>query len=586
MKEHLRPSRILLILAALCTLAAFCLLGVRIHTEQTQKQVDVVMSYEDIARLSDASGIPVQDWMTTLSQAGVRQLLVTEQEQTDAAVAQAAQSAALELAQVGGAPQGGTYFFAARYDTTARPGAQTGVGYDQESLPQEQVLSALQQTGSLLVLVEDPTQTGSILPEGYSLDGYAGNMAKCFWLNMTFRGRYQTLGYDGAEEIVNMFYRAVVDRGMTVLWLTPLTDAAADMVADPAVYTLLLEQLADRISPAGYTYGAAHGIAASEPSPALLILCGIGVFAAAIVLLGILFPLRRKWIPWALFAIGCLESIGGTLAAPVLQCTVLALLASIVFPCLSAAALAGALQQAQDGSQPTIARYIAATLLSVAITFWGCCFIGAILSSSEYLLVLRLFRGVKLSQLSVYVFAMVLFAFVLLHTPGNSLRTDLRQLRLESSRGWRLKLLCVLIVFAAVGTVYILRTGDGMLATSVIEQRMRNWLETVLLYRPRTKEFLIAYPAIALAYCCAAHRSRLLTWLCGVLGAVGFASVANTFCHIRAHFLVSLYRTVIGLVIGLALGILILLILRAVWPMRAPDTSPSVNHPAPKEKLS
>ena len=49
-------------------------------------------------------------------------------------------------------------------------------------------------------------------------------------------------------------------------------------------------------------------------------------------------------------------------------------------------------------------------------------YIGAILSSSEYLLVLRLFRGVKLSQLAVYAVAMVLLAAALLHTRGCTLR--------------------------------------------------------------------------------------------------------------------------------------------------------------------
>ena len=129
-----------------------------------------------------------------------------------------------------------------------------------------------------------------------------------------------------------------------------------------------------------------------------------------------------------------------------------------------------------------------------------------------------------------------------------------------------------IMILAAVGTVYILRTGDGMLSVSVGEQRARNWLERVLLFRPRTKEFLIAYPAIAAAYCCAAHRSRLTAWLFGVFGAIGFASVANTFCHIRAHFLVSLLRTGLGLVLGLVLGILILLILRVFWPVPSDAT--------------
>ena len=224
------------------------------------------------------------------------------------------------------------------------------------------------------------------------------------------------------------------------------------------------------------------------------------------------------------------------------------------------------------GTRPTVARYAGMTALGAAITFWGCCYIGAILSSSEYLLVLRLFRGVKLSQLAVYAVAMVLLAAALLHTRGCTLREDLETLRRENSRHWRRKLLCLVLILAAVGTVYILRTGDGMLSVSVGEQRVRNWLERVLLFRPRTKEFLIAYPAIAAAYCCAAHRSRLTAWLFGVFGAIGFASVANTFCHIRAHFLVSLLRTGIGLVLGLVLGAIVLLILRACWPIPSGNT--------------
>ena len=57
-----------------------------------------------------------------------------------------------------------------------------------------------------------------------------------------------------------------------------------------------------------------------------------------------------------------------------------------------------------------------------------------------------------------------------------------------------------------------------------------------------------------------------------VFGAIGFASVANTFCHIRAHFLVSLLRTGIGLVLGLVLGAIVLLILRACWPIPSGNT--------------
>ena len=83
MKQHLHSYRLLLIAAAICTLAAFWLLGARIGVEQTQRQVDVVISYEDTVRLADASGVPVQEWLTQLSDAGVRELLVTPDEQAN-----------------------------------------------------------------------------------------------------------------------------------------------------------------------------------------------------------------------------------------------------------------------------------------------------------------------------------------------------------------------------------------------------------------------------------------------------------------------------------------------------------------------
>ena len=83
MKQHLHSYRLLLIAAAICTLAAFWLLGARIGVEQTQRQVDVVISYEDTVRLANASGVPVQEWLTQLADAGVRELLVTPDEQAE-----------------------------------------------------------------------------------------------------------------------------------------------------------------------------------------------------------------------------------------------------------------------------------------------------------------------------------------------------------------------------------------------------------------------------------------------------------------------------------------------------------------------
>ena len=75
MKQHLHSYRLLLMVAAICTLAAFWLLGARIGVEQTQRQVDVVISYEDTVRLADASGVPVSDTVSqTLRSGGILNL--------------------------------------------------------------------------------------------------------------------------------------------------------------------------------------------------------------------------------------------------------------------------------------------------------------------------------------------------------------------------------------------------------------------------------------------------------------------------------------------------------------------------------
>ena len=101
-----------------------------------------------------------------------------------------------------------------------------------------------------------------------------------------------------------------------------------------------------------------------------------------------------------------------------------------------------------------------------------------------------------------------------------------------------------------------------MLSVSSLEVRFRSVLENLILYRPRTKEFLIAWPAVSLAFCFAARGDRLFAWLFGAMGGIGFASIANTFCHIRAHYLVSIARTALGLVIGLALGTILFVLFR------------------------
>ena len=90
-----------------------------------------------------------------------------------------------------------------------------------------------------------------------------------------------------------------------------------------------------------------------------------------------------------------------------------------------------------------------------------------------------------------------------------------------------------------------------------MELIFRNDLETLLLARPRTKEFLVAFPAIMLAVYCAVRRLPFWTALFGLAGTIGLTSVCNTFMHIRTPLYLGFARTAGSLALGLVVGVIL-----------------------------
>lgn len=570
MKNQFHFRRLFAIIAAVCTLAAVWLVIKRIRVEEPQKHVAVVTSWDDIELLCSFSDASADEWLSAFKEGGLQAVMVPEAQMEDEAITKLIQDAGLEIAQVGGEAKGGIYFFAEKYDTLMFQRLSPSVKRTREVEDQKVILPSIENSGSTLVLVENIMQTASFIPRDYRLIHFDGNIAKCFWVNKAFEFRYGTLGYDSSQEIVNMMFRAVIDRGMNVIWLGMVATEDGHPVADPQEYTQMLQNLEKRISQVGYSYGFPDSTPAFTMSPILLAICGLGVMAACMLVLGYLYTPKRRWLYPALYVILALESIAAPFIIIELQMQILALLAALAFPALAVLLLAKLLRQTPAGKHASIKAFAGALISCLAIVLWGCMYISAVQTTSLYLLVLRLFRGVKLSQLGMYGFSALVMAWTFLHKEGNSLRNDIRDLLPRDDRRVRSQTLAAVAVIVVAGIIYILRTGDGMLSVPTLEQRLRNDLETILIFRPRTKEFLVAFPAVAAAFVFAAHSNRVWTCLFGILGGIGFASVANTFCHMRAHFTVSLYRTLIGAVIGLVLGIIIILIARLL-PM--PDTA-------------
>ena len=543
--SHKKLHSIFLLLSLVFALAAIFQLLPRIRLESQEKAIAAVMLQDDIAALAESSDDSIDHWYQTLSDAGLSGVIVPAVQLNDSAVIDPIKASGLEIAQMGGDGSPGLYFAPLEYDIQLSHGVAS----------EAEVASA--DSGRTWVMVENNPQTGCVIPDGLDVSDLEGPWAKGFYLRQNARARSVTTELADAAEVGDILFRAVADRGAQVLWIAPLGDENG-IESDPQIYESLLERLQTRIERCGYHYGIPNGIEALNISLPVLILCGLGIFAAALLLLCLLFPIGNR-IAWILYSVCALESVLFGIYKPQLQEILLSLGASIVFPSLSVYYLGKQLSEAVKSRHASLRLVISTTTVGAMITGLGCIYIGAVLGSWRYILVLQVFRGVKLSQAAVYLFAILVLGWMLLELRGDR---KLKSLLPSINRKLMVRVMSVIVILVGIGTIYLMRTGDGMLNASALENRFRSALENLILYRPRTKEFLIAWPAIAVAFCFAARKDRLFTWLFGTLGAIGFPSIANTFCHIRAHFLVSVARTALGLVIGLLIGTVLFILFR------------------------
>ncbi|MEG0579346.1 MAG: DUF5693 family protein, partial [Niameybacter sp.] len=96
------------------------------------------------------------------------------------------------------------------------------------------------------------------------------------------------------------------------------------------------------------------------------------------------------------------------------------------------------------------------------------------------------------------------------------------------------------------------RTGNSG-SISALELSFRQFLDTTLGVRPRTKEFLIGHPMmmVMLYY---GYKEKYIPLL--ALGAIGQISLVNTYAHIHTPVLISLIRMGYGLIFGIVIGLI------------------------------
>ena len=329
------------------------------------------------------------------------------------------------------------------------------------------------------------------------------------------------------EAVVERYVRAARERGCKMLYFRLISLAGDDPVQSNADY---LRRIVSGLRRVGMDAKPARPMEPLADSPARAVVATVAPLLAALALLTAL-----RWPMWLALA-APLPGIAADMAGVGPEHAVHALLVALLFP----AALTLITFEAAERLKPVGAAvaFFAISLVGVLAALS----VAAMLSTLPYMMKATSFMGVKLA----HVVPVLAVGGVL------TLRAYRDQTFGHPVRWWQLGLVLVGVVLLAL---LVVRTGNEAASVSGAEMGMRSLLDRVLPIRPRTKEVFFGHPLLMAAMIALACRRTRFLPLLFACGAVGQASVLNTFCHIHTPLSVSVTRTLLGIGLGGILGI-------------------------------
>lgn len=359
-----------------------------------------------------------------------------------------------------------------------------------------------------------------------------------------------------AASIVERFGRAVRERGARICYVRMLDTSAKNILDENCRY---IERISDAVSKAGYCVGTAAPLAdLCIPNP-IRILVGAGAGAAAFLLIASVFDLSAiaAWA-WVVITIaGC--AAASSLGDPGRKAVSLA--AALAFPTWAVLLAARPAPETAVPAKRPLVKALGRVALAFLVSAAGGLLIAGLLSDKSFMIRNEQFAGVKLAHLLPILALALLFGGGIgwtsdrLSVQKRKLATRLAEIATDPVLIWQA---AIALVFLALVGVMIARSGnDPGVGVSETELKVRAMLDRILYVRPRTKEFLVGYPALLLGASFALRGFRRAAAPFLVIGAIALISEVNTFCHIHTPLLLSGIRVLNGLVVGCAFGALL-----------------------------
>lgn len=427
-------------------------------------------------------------------------------------------------------------------------------------------------------LIESSTQREHL--DGEGLDdlvedsGYNGLRVFTLWDYIRERNKYYN--YEGAEEIENTMFRAITERNIRVIYFKPFfeEEKSSKYLTDTEEYERTFDSLEQRLNEHNIKLGKAEAIEEFHIGAKRLAVLSFGITLASIFLFIKMFNIKDKRACYLYIL-----SIPAAFIPLVMRSIAekgFAFAAAVVFSGLGIYFFMIQIKKIYDSydkfSISKIIIYSTVILTgSIAISLAGAVFVDSMLADVKYFIEMDIFRGVKFAQILPFgIFALMFLIYFINKDNEDPFKSVVNTSIKLLNKDIKIYYGIIAGVIGIVAYIYISRTGhETNVQPSNIEMITRNFMEYVLLARPRTKEFLIAFPAIFVAVYAATKKSEFFTGLFMLASAIGTSSVINTFSHLRTPIYLSFARTVIALGFGIVIGCIAVLVIDLLYKIYA-----------------
>lgn len=390
----------------------------------------------------------------------------------------------------------------------------------------ESLCRVISKNNLTLVLSETNTQLSNEKPAGYDEYVKSANGRIMRGYETDKKNSLNRVNYD---LIYYQMLNSLVDRNIRFFTVNTIEDKNLSDDENVARTVRAVKKFSDKSSELGYTQAGGADLAGYDANRRL-------ISASSAMLMTVMLFIVAMWVfgKKKLFDIFALITgvifTSASFVLPESLLWVYPTLYSVVAPCFAiTAACVFVLKYREKLSYVKLCIFgIAGEACLLCVTAVVMC---ALLSGADYYINTLVFKGVKLSLIAPVMYSALLFLFA----KGVNGKLRLKSVKELSKQYFKKKYiitaLCAFVIIAVIGAIYIFRSGNAMIPFS--EAYIRNLITEMLLARPRTKEFMLAWPAFALFLVCSKkYPDGILQWIFGSVSAMLCASVINTFCHV------------------------------------------------------